>query len=325
MAQPLVTDALWERIEPLLPPRPQPQRPDRPGRPPIDDRRALTGIRFVLRTGINWEDLPSEMGCGCGMTCWRRLRDWTEAGVWPKLHEVLLAELHGADRIDWSRAIIDSSFVRARGGGGRTGPSPVDRSKKGSQHTIVTDAQGVPLAASTTAANVPDVGPMIPVVDAIPPVRGKPGRPRRRPRSLYGGRSGLRLRAEAPPTASARHPPLHHAPPDGAWQRPGEGAPGGGADVVVAPQQRAPAHPQGSRAGHPSGVPHPGLCDDLSKHLISRLFLLGPLNDEVRLLQHHVSSFPVPSDLPPERPHIRRIEGIYRREAVDPTHRLTIH
>jgi transposase len=188
MAKPLVTDALWERVEPLLPPRPEPKRPDRPGRPPIDDRMALTGILFVLRTGINWEDLPSEMGCGCGMTCWRRLRDWARAGVWPKLHEVLLAELHGADRIDWSRAIIDSSFVRARGGGGKIGPSPVDRSKKGSKQTIVTDAQGVPLAATTTAANVPDVVPMISLVDAIPPVRGKPGRPRRRPRRLYGDR-----------------------------------------------------------------------------------------------------------------------------------------
>src|SRR5438067_1991568 len=126
MAKPLLPDTLWERIRPLLPPRRRLQRPDRSGRHPIDDRKALTGILFVLKTGIDWEDLPQEMGCGCGMTCWRRLRDWTEAGVWPKLHEVLLAELEGAGQIDWSRAIIDSSFVRARGGGGQTGPSPVD-------------------------------------------------------------------------------------------------------------------------------------------------------------------------------------------------------
>ena len=72
------------------------------------------------------------MGCGCGMTCWRRLRDWAEAGVWSEFHEVLLAELHSADKIDWRRALIDSSFARARGGGGKTGPSPVDRRKKGS-------------------------------------------------------------------------------------------------------------------------------------------------------------------------------------------------
>src|SRR4051812_43868174 len=187
MARPLVSDALWERIQPLLP-SPKPRRFRYPGRKPIDDRKALTGILFVLKTGINWEDLPQERGCGCGMTCWRRLRDWIQAGVWQGLHEVLLAELNQADRIDWSRALIDSSHVRARGGGGETGPSPVDRRKKGSKHQVITDAGGVPLVAATTAANVPDVNPMIGLVDAIPPVRGKPGRPRRRPDSLYGDR-----------------------------------------------------------------------------------------------------------------------------------------
>ena len=100
MAKPLLTDALWKRIEPLLPPH-KPRRRRFPGRKPIDDRKALTGILFVLKTGINWEDLPQEMGCGCGMTCWRRLRDWHQAGVWQRLHETLLAELHEADRIDW--------------------------------------------------------------------------------------------------------------------------------------------------------------------------------------------------------------------------------
>jgi transposase len=188
MAKPLLPDELWDRIQPLLPPRPKPKRIDRPGRPPLEDRKALTGILFVLKTGIDWEDLPQEMGCGCGMTCWRRLRDWTEAGVWSKLHELLLAELNGADKIDWRRALIDSSFARARGGGGKTGPSPVDRRKKGSKHQVITDAGGVPLVAETTAANVPDVNPMVPLVDTIPPVRGKPGRPRRRPDSLYGDR-----------------------------------------------------------------------------------------------------------------------------------------
>ena len=112
MAKPLLTDALWERIGPLLPPH-KPCRCRFPGRKPIGDRKALTGILFVLKTGINWEDLPQEMGCGCGMTCWRRLRDWNQAGVWQRLHETLLAELNEADKIDWARAPIDSSFVRA--------------------------------------------------------------------------------------------------------------------------------------------------------------------------------------------------------------------
>ena len=106
MAKPLVTDELWEIIQPLLPP-PRPRRFDHPGRKPVGDRPCLTGILFVLKTGLPWEDLPREMGCGCGMTCWRRLQEWQHAGVWIKLHAVLLARLRGADRIDWSRAAVD--------------------------------------------------------------------------------------------------------------------------------------------------------------------------------------------------------------------------
>jgi transposase len=110
MAKPLLPDELWEAIEPLLPPeRPKPKG----GRPPVPDRKALTGILFVLKTGIQWEDLPQEMGCGCGMTCWRRLRDWHQAGVWDELHAVLLDRLAEADQIDWSRASLDSASVPA--------------------------------------------------------------------------------------------------------------------------------------------------------------------------------------------------------------------
>ncbi|SHM20131.1 IS5/IS1182 family transposase, partial [Hymenobacter psychrotolerans] len=87
MAKQLVSDELWDMVEPLLPP--VPPRP-KGGRPRVDDRAALTGILFVLRSGIPWEMLPAEMGCGSGMTCWRRLRDWHEAGVWQRLHQVLL-------------------------------------------------------------------------------------------------------------------------------------------------------------------------------------------------------------------------------------------
>ena len=114
MAKTLVSDELWEVIEPLLPP--EPPKP-KGGRPRIPDRQVLTGVLFVLKTGIPWEDLPQEMGCGSGMTCWRRLRDWQEAGVWNRLHHELLERLHRADRIDWSRAVVDSASVRAVLGG----------------------------------------------------------------------------------------------------------------------------------------------------------------------------------------------------------------
>lgn len=115
MAKPLVDDALWNMIRPLLPLKPRRFR--FPGRKRLDDRKVLTGILFVLRSGIPWEMLPQEMGCGSGMTCWRRLRDWQRAGVWQKLHEAMLAKLREADAIDWSRAVVDSASVRAVLGG----------------------------------------------------------------------------------------------------------------------------------------------------------------------------------------------------------------
>lgn len=178
MAKPLLSDELWERIEPLLPPlRPHPKG----GHPWVGNRQTLTGILFVLRTGIPWEYLPQEMGCGCGMTCWRRLRDWQATGVWKRLHELLLAELNEADKIDWSRAIVDSAMLRAMGGGPKTGPNPTDRRKPGSKHHLLTDGWGVPLVLILTAANVHDVKELLPLVDHIPPVRGKPGPPRRHP------------------------------------------------------------------------------------------------------------------------------------------------
>lgn len=114
MAKPLLPDELWERIEPLLPPEaPKPKG----GRPPIPNRAALTGILFILKTGTPWEFLPQEMGCGSGMTCWRRLRDWQAAGVWKKIWLALLDELGVSDAIDWSTSAIDSCSVRAIFGG----------------------------------------------------------------------------------------------------------------------------------------------------------------------------------------------------------------
>jgi transposase len=121
MARPLLSDELWELVEPLIPK--VKRRIRYPGRRRIDDRRVLTGILFVLQTGISWEYLPQELGCGSGMTCWRRLREWQEAGVWEQLHGVLLAKLNEAERIDSSRAAIDSSHVRAVGGAKRPVPA----------------------------------------------------------------------------------------------------------------------------------------------------------------------------------------------------------
>ena len=119
MAQALVSDELWELVEPLIPKVVRRYR--YPGRKRIEDRRVLTGIVFVLKTGIGWQHLPQELGCGSGMTCWRRLHEWQQAGVWQQLHELLLERLDQAERIDWSRAVVDSAHLPAVLGGSRPG------------------------------------------------------------------------------------------------------------------------------------------------------------------------------------------------------------
>jgi|SRR5258708_2254223 len=117
MSKPLISDELWAMFALLLPPkRPKPKG----GRPRgIPDRAALTGILFVLKSGIPWEMLPQEMGCGSGMTCWRRLRDWQRAGVWKRLHHALLQRRQDAGRINWERASLDSASVPAPRGATR--------------------------------------------------------------------------------------------------------------------------------------------------------------------------------------------------------------
>jgi transposase len=109
-----VGDELWARIQPLLPHRPRRRR--YPGRRRLDDRGCLNGILYVLRTGITWAQLPRQLGYGSGVTCWRRLRDWQQAGVWGRLLALLLAELRTAGHLDLRHAVVDSSHVRAKRG-----------------------------------------------------------------------------------------------------------------------------------------------------------------------------------------------------------------
>ena len=174
----IVSDDLWARIEPLLPV--VPRRADHLGRRRLDDRKVLCGILFVLHTGIPWEFLPQELGFGSGT--------WHEAGVWQHLHEALLAELNAAGALDWSRAVIDSSHLRALKDGPKTGPSPVDRDKPGSKHHLITEGHGIPLAVSLTGGQRNDVTQLMPLIQAIPPVRGRRGRPRKRPDAVYADR-----------------------------------------------------------------------------------------------------------------------------------------
>jgi transposase len=187
MARPLLPDALWAAIEPLLPP-PKPRRFRYPGRRPITHRQALTGILFVLKSGIPWEMLPQEMGCGCGMSCWRRLDAWQRAGVWERLYQFLLEHLDEAGKIDWSRAAVDSTFARAFGGVEGSGPNPTDRGRPGVKQHALADANGVPLAAESTKANVPEVKRLLPLLDRCGPL-SEEGEPSRLPGAVYGDRA----------------------------------------------------------------------------------------------------------------------------------------
>jgi transposase len=184
--KPLVTDALWERLQPLLPPHP-PRRFRFPGRKPLDDRMILTVFSSYSK--------PESPGTSCppnsAVAAAKRVGIICDSGtkrVWLKLHALLLAELNGANQIDWERALIDASFAKAPEGGEKTGPNPTDRSKSRSKHHVLTDAQGIPLNVTLTAANVNEVTEVLHVLTTMPPVGGKPGPDRQRPERLQGDR-----------------------------------------------------------------------------------------------------------------------------------------
>ena len=118
MSRPLLPDDLWSEIETLFPAYvPSPDG----GRPPKDTRRVLTALLFILKTGIGWKDLPTEAFGVSYKTCTRRLGEWTELGVWQQIHELFLAKLRGADQLDWSRVLVDTSLLKAPLGGPKQG------------------------------------------------------------------------------------------------------------------------------------------------------------------------------------------------------------
>ena len=121
MKRTLISQKLWQELEPLVPAA---KLSPKGGRPRLDDCAAFNGILFVLMTGIPWEELPQELGFGSGMTCWRRLRQWQRQGVWDRLHQALLCRLRQYDQIDWSRASIDGASVASPRGARKLAPVP---------------------------------------------------------------------------------------------------------------------------------------------------------------------------------------------------------
>jgi transposase len=133
MSRPLVSDELWAVVQPLLPRHKA--KPGKRGRPPVGDRACLTGIVFVLQSGIPWWMLPQEMGCGSGVTCWRRLRLWQKRGIWKRLLHTLLRQIGQEKGIDWDKVCVDSQSIRAVFGGDLPAKTPQIERKKGPSGT----------------------------------------------------------------------------------------------------------------------------------------------------------------------------------------------
>jgi transposase len=182
MADARMPEAFYELARPLLPT--ERERGPQGGRPPIEHYTVLKVIWFVLVTGCRWKDVPREMGC-CGETARTRLQAWERAGLWEGLHKLLLIMLRQANELHAETAIIDSTQVRAFGGGDATGPSPVDRRKKGTKFTLLVDRDGAPLVLRAVPANRSDQREIMPTVVSFPAVPGKPGRPPTHPTKLY--------------------------------------------------------------------------------------------------------------------------------------------
>src|SRR5215210_1592650 len=157
MSDSILSDQLWQRIEPLLPKAKKRRNRQYAGRKPSDARQVMTGIIFVLKTGVPWKALPATSDFPSGHTCRRRRLEGERRGVWRRLWHSILAELQAEGQLDWERGVVDSSRVRAGHGGEKTGNSPVARSKLGSKQHLLVEGRGIPLSMSLTGANRHDI------------------------------------------------------------------------------------------------------------------------------------------------------------------------
>lgn len=182
MADACMPEKFYELALPILPP--EKEVGPEGGRRPKGHYTVLKVIWFVLVTGCRWKDVPKEMGC-CGETARTRLQSWEVAGIWGHLHKLLLTMLNHEKQLHLETVVVDTTHVRAYGGGESTGPSPVDRRKKGTKFTLLVDRDGVPLVIRAVPANRSDQVEILPAVLDFPTVGGKPGRPLTHPKRLY--------------------------------------------------------------------------------------------------------------------------------------------
>jgi transposase len=182
MADARMPEKFYELARPMLPP--EKKIGPEGGRRPKGHHVVLKVIWFVLVSGCRWKDVPREMGC-CGETARTRMQAWERAGIWDQLHRLLLTMLREEHQLHLKTAIVDTTQVRAFGGGDATGPSPVDRRKKGTKYTLLVDRDGVPLVIRAVPANRSDHLEILPAVISFPAVGGKPGRPCTHPKKLY--------------------------------------------------------------------------------------------------------------------------------------------
>lgn len=251
MPKSLIDDELWGRIEPLLPKR-RPRNRRYAGRAPIPDRAALTGILFVLRSGLPWNMLPREMGCGSGTTCWRRLVKWQRAGVWKRLHTALLTELRRRGQLDLDRAVVDSASARCAGEENWTEPyrSPQGRVETSRSHrrARASDRRDPDRRQPERRHPAPAAGRCDAPARRASRSTGTEARPRAR-------RPGLRLAAPPRPTPPPRHRVAARETPDTPRQRPRADALGRRTHPRVVASIPPPRRALRAAALHPRGLP----------------------------------------------------------------------
>lgn len=159
-----VPDDLWKLIAPLLGPE---KAPGTPGRPAVPYRRIFDGIIYVLRTGCQWSAIPREQ-FAAKSTVWGRFKQWVEAEVFQAAWALVLAYYDCAVGIDWKWQALDGVITKAPLGGAATGPSPVDRAKRGTKRSVLSDGRGAPLAVAVAGANTPDKTLALDTLDSIP-------------------------------------------------------------------------------------------------------------------------------------------------------------